>query len=108
MISSKAARKRADHAIYAPKQFFNGCVGKASYPSRKISASLARKHRTQGRELYEYSCTLCGSWHIGHNKQKAGQGFLVSLIVRKYPVNTPLARVPYVVVRFLEKLREAR
>lgn len=108
MITSKAARKRADHAVNSPGQFFYGCAGKVSYPSRKISASLARKHRGQGRELYEYQCNMCSSWHIGHNFNKAGQRFLLSLILNKYPVMTPLKDVPRCVIEFLIHTKEAR
>jgi hypothetical protein len=41
--------------------------GKVCYRSKAEAVKVARK-TTLGIALYAYSCSLCGSWHLSHEK----------------------------------------
>lgn len=71
-LGTKSTRK-----ILATKKTMGVCPNRAKvcYGSRKAARKAVKEHRARGngyskgapgRDLHEYSCDICGHWHIGH------------------------------------------
>lgn len=61
---------RRDHADW---YFVTACVGKRQFTSSKahiLAAHMSAKYKDR---LQAYLCPFCGTWHVGHPKERDGK-----------------------------------
>lgn len=72
--------------------------GKVKYRSNAEATKYARK-TTLGVALYPYSCSLCGSWHLSHEKS--------NMVIERVPSAAKLKRQLENSARIIAKQQKA-